>query len=165
MNTPPQPPPPPWAWGYESVRRPPGGSDLRVSDAERNAMADLLAKHYGDGRLDDEEFKARIDRAMAAKTRSDMFGLTDDLPGLEAEGQAPVPPRRHRYGLPRLPGLVIGVFLAIWIVSWSASSMLFSPHVPWLLVGIVGLLLWRHHSRRSWHRHHDHSHPAPPPFG
>lgn len=161
MNSPPQPPPPPWAWWYESVRRPPGGPALRVSDAERNAMADLLAKHYADGRLDDEEFKARIDRAMSAKTRSDMFGLTADLPRLDTEAPARVPARRHRHPL----SLVLGVLVAIAIFSWSMSSIFWAPHVPWLLVVIVGLLLWRRHSWRSWHRyHHHHSDPTTPPF-
>jgi hypothetical protein len=167
MSTSDQSPPPPWASWYESVRRPAGAADLRVSDAERNAMADLLAKHYGDGRLDDEEFKARIDRAMSAKTRSDFLGLTDDLPRLETEGSVPLPRRRHRYGLMRVPGVLLVVVLTIWIVSWSMSSIFFAPHVPWLLIAIVGLLLWRHHSRRAWHNHHHHhhSHSAPPPFG
>jgi hypothetical protein len=42
------------------------------------------------------------------------------------------------------------------------------PHGPWLLVAIIGVLLWRRH---SWHRHDhqhshsQHSHSAPPPFG
>jgi hypothetical protein len=162
MTTSPPPPPPPWAWWYESARRPTSGAaaDVRVSDAERNAMADLLAKHYGDGRLDDEEFKARIDRAMSAKTRSDFYGLTEDLPPLESQGPA-VPARRRRHHL----SPVLGVVLVIALFSWSMSSIFWAPHVPWLLFVIVGLLLWRRHSWRSWHRYHDHSHPAPPPFG
>lgn len=41
--------------------------NMRVSDAERAEMADTLSKHYADGRLDDAEFKMRLDRAMAAK--------------------------------------------------------------------------------------------------
>ena len=62
----------------------PGAPDLnmRVSDADRAAVADRLARHYGDGRLDKAEFDERVTRAMAAKTFGDLQGLFDDLPDL-----------------------------------------------------------------------------------
>jgi Domain of unknown function (DUF1707) len=60
---------------------------MRVSDADRAAVADRLAKHYSDGRLDQAEFDERLDRAMRAKTRADLVVLLADLP----EGQAPPP--------------------------------------------------------------------------
>lgn len=60
---------------------------MRVSDADRTEVADRLAKHYSDGRLDQAEFDDRLDRAMRAKTRADLIGLLADLP----EGQVPVP--------------------------------------------------------------------------
>jgi hypothetical protein len=176
MTMPPQQPPPPWgswyegnprAWWNENPRRPPTGPDYRVSDAERNALADLLSKHYGDGRLDDEEFKARMDRTMSAKTQSDLAGLTTDLPRLDSEGQLPDRQSRHphrRHSPLSGLGFVLGVVLTVSFVSWSVSSVFFAPHVAWLLVLIVGLLLWRRHSWRSWHRHHHRSHPTPPPF-
>jgi hypothetical protein len=167
MNTPPQPPPgPSWAWWYENARRPPGGPDYRVSDAERNSLAELLSQHYADGRLDETEFKERMDRAMSAKTRSDLNGLTADLPPLGSE--APVATRRHPHAVGRRRRMsVIGLVFAVVIVSWSLSSaFFFVPHVPWLLVAIVAVLLWRRHSWRSWHRHqHEHSRSAVPPFG
>ena len=43
--------------------------NIRVSDAERQAITDRLAVHYGDGRLDQAEFDERVGRAMNAKTR------------------------------------------------------------------------------------------------
>ena len=52
-------------------------STLRVSDAERNAVADKLSRHYADGRLDESEFKERLDAAMSAKTQGDLAGLFD----------------------------------------------------------------------------------------
>ena len=54
--------------------------NIRVSDAERNAVAEQLGAHYADGRLDQAEFDERINRAMAARTRGDLAGLFDDLP-------------------------------------------------------------------------------------
>jgi hypothetical protein len=140
---------------------------MRVSDAERNSLADLLAQHYGDGRLDDAEFKERMDRAMSAKTRSDMYGLTADLPRLGPDA-APVATSRHRHMPVR--GVIVpilGVILAIGFVNWSLqSAFFFAPNVPWLLIAIVGVLIWRRRSWHTWHRHdHQHSSSAPPPFG
>jgi hypothetical protein len=53
---------------------------MRVSDAERSQVADRLSRHYAEGRLDDAEFEARLDRAMRATTRADLLGLFADLP-------------------------------------------------------------------------------------
>jgi hypothetical protein len=58
--------------------------DLRVSDAERTEVAERLGHHYSDGRLNQDEFNERVERAMGAKTQSDLTGLFDDLPSLDA---------------------------------------------------------------------------------
>jgi Domain of unknown function (DUF1707) len=68
-----------------------GWPDMRVSDADRAEVADRLAKHYSDGRLDQAEFDDRLDRAMRAKTRSDLKGLLADLPG-DDPLPPPIPP-------------------------------------------------------------------------
>jgi len=65
---------------------------LRVSDAEREAVADRLAGHFADGRLDQAEFDDRVGRAMSARTRADLSELFADL----SETGAPAVP-----GLPR----------------------------------------------------------------
>ena len=83
------------AWGLAAESR--RGRQLRVSDAERNEVAELLSKHYGDGRLDAAEFQERLDRAMSAKTRADLSGLLADLPRTARDAgplqaAAPVPP-------------------------------------------------------------------------
>src|SRR5215470_2096395 len=82
---------PPWGRGSSGRRASQVNPSMRVSHAERTEVADRLSKHYGDGRLDEEEFNERLDRAMKAKTQSDLDGLFDDLP---------VPPDR----LPRAGG-------------------------------------------------------------
>ena len=56
------------------------GSEMRVGDTERSAIADRLAEHFSDGRLDEAEFNDRLDRAMQAKTMGDLTGLLADLP-------------------------------------------------------------------------------------
>jgi hypothetical protein len=71
-------------------------SQMRVGDAERSAIADRLAKHFSDGRLDEAEFNDRLDRAMRAKTMADLTGLLSDLPDAEdAQPQLPAGGRRH----------------------------------------------------------------------
>src|ERR1700735_4702843 len=66
---------------------------IRVSDAERNSVAELLGQHYADGRLDQAELDERISRTMAAKTRGDLAGLFDDLPEGGPAGAGPACPR------------------------------------------------------------------------
>jgi Domain of unknown function (DUF1707) len=72
------------------------GSQMRIGDAERSAIADRLAKHFSDGRLDEDEFNDRLDRAMRATTMADLTGLLADLPDAEdAQAQLPAGGRRH----------------------------------------------------------------------
>jgi hypothetical protein len=56
------------------------GSEMRVGDAEREAVAGQLRDHYADGRLTLEELNERLDQVFAAKTRADLNVLTRDLP-------------------------------------------------------------------------------------
>ena len=69
-----------------------GQADLRVSDADRQAVADQLSKHFGDGRLDQAEFDQRLSQAMGAKTYRDLDGLLTDLPPTQESGGAGLPP-------------------------------------------------------------------------
>jgi Domain of unknown function (DUF1707) len=79
--------------------------DLRVGDAEREAVAGELREHYAQGRLSLEDFNQRIDAAYAARTRADLDKLTRDLPHVRPSGAPlPAPPGnwRQRYRSPRL---------------------------------------------------------------
>ena len=53
---------------------------LRVSDADRHRVADLLQQAAGEGRLDLEELEQRLEATYAAKTYADLVPLTVDLP-------------------------------------------------------------------------------------
>jgi hypothetical protein len=53
---------------------------MRVGDAEREAVAKSLREHYAHGRLTLEEFQERLDAVFAAKTDTDLAGVTRDLP-------------------------------------------------------------------------------------
>jgi hypothetical protein len=127
---------------------PPSTATLRVSDAERNEVADKLSRHFADGRLDQVEFKERLDAAMSAKTQGDLAGLFDDLPPLATEPPRP-PSRRRRL----VPFLVMVAFLAL--AAGSTLSLWHALRIPWLLIAVVGFFVWR----RAGRRHHDHDHP------
>jgi hypothetical protein len=142
--------------------------NMRVSHAERTEVADRLSKHYGDGRLDEDEFNERLDRAMKAKTRGDLDGLFDDLPDAGQPAPAPPPPVAHtprparrRSPLPRVAFLAFVVLAAIMIGNVLARPLFFpfgggaipwgwswGWHIPWLLIGLVVFLWWRFARRR-----------------
>jgi hypothetical protein len=119
---------------------------MRISHDERTEVADRLSKHYGDGRLDEEEFNERLDRAMKAKTRGDLAGLLDDLP----EGDRPTSLAPRPRPVPRIIPLILVVVVAIAVGQAIAQSVLFFPfwHTPWLLIGLVVFLCWRFARRR-----------------
>lgn len=123
-------------------------ANLRVSDTERNEVADKLSRHFADGRLDQAEFKDRLDAAMSAKTQGDLAGICDDLPRLATE-PSPPPSRRRRL----IPFLLIMVFVVM--AAGSTLSMVNVLHVPWAIFVIAGLFLWLRIGRR--HHHHSHS--------
>jgi hypothetical protein len=121
---------------------------MRVSDAERAEVADQLAQHYGDGRLDQAELDERLNRAMTAKTRADLTGITDDLPEAEARPAArtsaypsrarAIPPApRPRRQWPR--ALPIVLLIAVVAVTWHGLV----PLWPWSWFGFgFGPWLW-----------------------
>jgi hypothetical protein len=119
----------PWSSGRPGRS---GDPTLRVSDAERNEVADLLSRHYADGRLDANEFKERVDATMAAKTRSDLSGVLNDLPPLGPTGTPPRRPRRSRV----LLWVALAALIALWSVPWPAYHGLWVPHLPLLLVAL-----------------------------
>jgi Domain of unknown function (DUF1707) len=123
---------------------------MRVSDAERAEVADQLAQHYGDGRLDQAELDERLSRAMSAKTRADLTGITDDLPEVQARPAArtsaypgrtrslPPAPRARRQWPRALP---IVLLIAVLAVTWHGLV----PFGPWSWFGFgfgFGPWLW-----------------------
>lgn len=143
-------------WDVPWVTPPKPDNNMRIGDAERNEVSELLSKHYSDGRLDATEFQERLDRAMNAKTRADLSGLLVDLPRLQTPEQAATvqTPPRHR---PRLLRLALFAFMAIWIASivsasarWVLWPGAFITHVPWLLIGVIVFFIW---ARDRRHRH------------
>jgi Domain of unknown function (DUF1707) len=65
--------------------------ELRVSDAERTHVVNVLQKAIGHGLLSLDEFTERTDIALAAKTRGELNAVLVDLPGLtHAAPESPI---------------------------------------------------------------------------
>jgi hypothetical protein len=119
---------------------------LRISDADRAEVADLLSRHYGEGRLSQAEFDERLDQAMNARTRSDLNDLLADLPG----GKAPAASgaaerirparRRHRILAPLL--IIALIITAGHVLTWPFHLL------PWLLIGLLAFIWLRRDPRR-----------------
>jgi hypothetical protein len=149
--------------------RPGYNDNIRVSDAERAEVADRLATHYSDGRLDKTEFDERVARAMSAKTRADLNGLFDDLPGLgtgpSGDDTAPGSGARgggaggmsgpaHPYGMSRRPRgrahpvLAAAVLVVLAVIAWHAFMHLF--FIPWFAIAILVVVVM--FANRASHR-------------
>ena len=56
------------------------GYNVRIGDADREAIAAQLREHYADGRLTLDELNERLDQTFAAKTKADLDVVMRDLP-------------------------------------------------------------------------------------
>ena len=138
---------------------------MRVSDAERAEVADELAQHYADGRLDQAELDERLTRTMSAKTRADLTGITDDLPeagarpaarasARPARSRAVPPARRARPQWPRVLLIVLLItvvattwhgLVSFWPWSWFGFGFGFGP---WLWIALLAFCWLRFGPRR-----------------
>jgi hypothetical protein len=75
-------------------------SRLRISDADRHRVAELLREAAGEGRLDIEELDERLEAAYSAKTYGDLVPLTADLPLGAAQHPQPARPMASAPGVP-----------------------------------------------------------------
>ncbi len=76
------------------------GSDpsrLRVSDADREKVAEVLRTAAGEGRIDFDELEERLEATYAARTYADLVPITLDLPATHASG---LPMRRQTPQVP-----------------------------------------------------------------
>jgi uncharacterized protein DUF1707 len=131
-----------WTRGFfPGFTGPTSDQHMRVSDAERQAVADRLAEHFSSGRLDQAEFDERVGKAMGAKTRADLNGLFDDLP--ETGAPAATDPstgqlrRRHRHPV-LLAALIVFVAIAAAHVVWPLLWIGFLVAIVLFATGTIG---------------------------
>jgi hypothetical protein len=124
---------------------------LRVGDAERQQAVAALGDHYAAGRLDQDEYDTRVQRAYASRTRVDLQGLFGDLP--EPAPFRPLPAAGWREGRvardrparrPRPVLAGVPVFPVLLVLAVVASALLRFPVFP------IVLFLWFGLGRRVW---------------
>jgi hypothetical protein len=62
---------------------------MRAADADRDRVAGILGTAYSEGRLSKDEYDARLDSAMSARTFADLHSLVTDLPAARAAMAVP----------------------------------------------------------------------------
>lgn len=77
----------------EIENRPPDPSLLRISDSDRQEVAEVLREAAGEGRIDLEELDERLELTWGAKTYADLVPITADL-HLPTQQPAAAPVRR-----------------------------------------------------------------------
>ena len=120
---------------------------LRLSDADRDRAAAALGDHYAEGRLDADEHAERLERVWAARTAADLRPVFRDLPSggpaRPARPARPVPWAGRRPAFPPLVPVLL-VLVALTVLT----------HVPFVLLGVVALVLLsrrrRHGAWRAW---------------
>src|SRR4051812_29733843 len=70
--------------------RRPDPAMMRISDADRHQVAEILRQAAGEGRLDLDELDERLEATYAARTYADLVPITMDLP-TQANQPAQVP--------------------------------------------------------------------------
>jgi hypothetical protein len=136
------------------------GTDWRAGDSDRAAVTDQLSEHYAVGRLNMDEFRARLDAAYAAVSVRDLARVTADLPstGWQAAGgpvrPQPAPRRRRRAVLAALLALATALTgCALLIGSLPHGGLLVLVFLlvvlpVLLLAGLAATLIWV--GRRAW---------------
>jgi hypothetical protein len=105
--------------------------DFRASDGDRERVVDELRAHAAVGRLSVDELEERVQRALAARTRGELAGLTRDLPD-DGPPLSPHPPSPR----PRRPDrraylAVMVLMVAIWAVTGAGYFWPVWPLVGW----------------------------------
>ena len=145
---------------------------IRVSDADRERVADRLREHFAEGRLSADELDERITATLSAKTFAELRRVTTDLPEPEpAPGAAPgmgrpgrpVPPPwagRGGYGLRRRRSRILPLVLLLLIAALvlPGAGFVFLAFIKvvllfWLVASVAAIFAaarFRRHARRHW---------------
>jgi hypothetical protein len=118
----------------------------RIGDDERERASTELRSHFAAGRLDVDEFSARLEEVWAARTAGDVNRALRDMPRPQVVAYRPA-----RYA--RRPPLflpVAAILLGVWLLAHPGRPFL--PIWPLLVWATIVLLI--RHRRRSWELRH-----------
>ena len=63
---------------------------MRAADADRDRVAAILGAAYSEGRLSRDEYDARLERVLSARTYADLDHVVTDLPAAQPTEPSPV---------------------------------------------------------------------------
>ena len=137
---------------------------MRVSDSERERVAQFLREQALEGRLDHEELEERIGGAYHAKTAGELQDLIEDLPHRRvAAAPARRPAPRHRRNGPHplaiagmcllallvLPTLAAGGIAVVFAVVAAVAIAVFVLGFLFGPIILIGFLISQAAKRRS----------------
>jgi hypothetical protein len=106
------------SFGSGSENHPVRPGEMLASEADREATQDVLKKAFEDERLTQDEFEARIGKAVAARTVGECAALTRDIP----RPAAPVPAARSSRRIWLLGGGIAVVAIVVAVIATTLSS-------------------------------------------
>ncbi len=109
---------------------------VRIGDAERERVREVLSRHATDGRISLDEFSDRLGEVYAARTAQELEAALRELPPLPAVSLPP-PPRRRAAQRARVRAGVAGylAFVVLMLTIWAATGAGFF----WPLWPVVGM--------------------------
>ena len=124
-------------------------TEMRASDADRDAVLSDLSENFQAGRLTPEEFEDRTGRALAARTWGELKDLLRDLPGtlpgpqagVAAASSAAQPERPSGRGAQASVAVLAAVGIAVAVSAGIAHS---SWGFLWVVLGLLIVRLIRH---------------------
>lgn len=116
-------------WTTSATRDP----TVRASDADRDAVAEILREQHSEGRLDTDELQERIDRCYEAKTLGELRALLTDLP--RGPGESEYGGRHRMRWRARL------MTLAPLLIVLAAICAVTGRHVGWLAIPLIFLAI------------------------
>ncbi|MBG0830819.1 DUF1707 domain-containing protein [Planomonospora sp. ID67723] len=142
--------------------------DLRIGDAERDAVMTALREHYAQGRLTHEELDERLGLTLSARTGRDLALAQENLPDLYGPPGEPAPwkgprtgpaawqrhaarhgawhPMARRGGPPVAPLLLVLLVAGVAVAGFGVLKLVF---LAWLLAILFRVLRHRSHARRA----------------
>jgi hypothetical protein len=97
---------------------------LRASHADREQATEQLKVAFVQGRLDKEEFDARVGQALTARTYAKLAAVIADLPAAPTAAQPPEPAGVQGEARVLRPGAVLAAATAIYAGTWLLAFFL-----------------------------------------
>lgn len=125
-----------------SLERFGGDSEMRIGNAERDALADLLRTSVDQGFLDLDEYEKRVDVVMAAKTVGAAAPALVDLPAYHKILDAD---EHEKLGTPEWVkwmwvgfSIPIGICVSIWLIIFLLADATY-PWPLWVAAPFFGV--------------------------